>query len=532
MAAGVPKGDGASPPGKGGGGPPVKGAGPGGAAILGKKKPPQHYKVGRWIFTPISIAELCGFLLLAILGIVFTLSAWKDFRLKINLDRALVFYASNQVGNANERLTAASSARGVEEWPYTMLLTAKMSVNEGKLDEAEQGYEQLKNVKVGENGWTKQHVASIFVGLGCIYLRRYDDSLEAGKPNAQLLEKAKSAFGDAQTNDDKCLEAGIGLAHVALRRGWDGTTTPGKINPDALEIASKELKKVDAAGLTPTIDGLVDKYMAQGRIAFEKEDYSGAELEFRRAFELQPSWKAPFANVAFMMARYFIASGTSRLDEMQAKQQEYDEFVNRLESLYNSDTERYKVFRLAMYSFYNSIGYTFAKGFRSDAGFNYMDRALSFENQKPTVYINKADVYYYYSRSNKFEEGTQINYANCAREQWLHAAEVCRSSNQPKKRFLCLMNKAIILYAMRPNDPTYQEMANFDLQAIAREFPDEPLLLRNQGMVFYTQGKITEAAKYWGDAAAAVLRSPGTDEEKAKFGQEMEKLKSDAAAGK
>ena len=493
---------------------------------------PTVARIGRWVFTPLSLTEACAAAAMLVAAIGFGMSAWKDYLLKVNFDRALAFYASNQLGNAREALTSAMAGRGSDEWPYPLLLSAKIDVEEGNLDEGERAYEQLKTVKVAEDGWTRQHVASVFVGLGCVYLRRYDDSLESGKPNAQLLEKAKAAFGEAQTNDDKCLEAGIGLAHAALRRGWDGSTTPGKINPAAIEIASKELKKVDAAGLTPTIDGLVDKYMAQGRIAYEKEDYTGAELEFRRAFELQPSWKAPFANVAFMMARSFIASTTSRLDEMAAKQQEYDEFVQRLESLYDSDPQRYTVFRQAMYSVCNSIGYAFAKGYRLDAGFNYLDRALSFEGQKPTVYINKADIYYYYSRSNKFEESQQINYANCAREQWSRAAEVCRSSNQPRKRFLCLMNKAIILYAMRPTDPTYQEMANADLQAIAREFPNEPLLLRNQGMVFYEEGKITEAAKAWGDAVAAAQKSPMSDEEKAKFDEEMEKLKADAAAGK
>ncbi len=527
MSARVPKRD-APPPGKPPGAGPVKSGGAGGADGLAKK-PPQHYKVGKWIFTPLSIAEFCGVLVLGIMGVSFTVSAYRDFKLKYNFDKALVFYASNQAGNATDRLTGAISARTMEDWPYPYLLQAKVNVNEGKLEEAQAGFEKLATVKVGEKNWTRAHQASTKVGLGCIALRRYDDALEKQKPQPKLLDEAKAAFKEAQSIDEKCLEAGIGLAHVALRAGWDPAL--GAINQDACNLAQAELKKVDAAGLTPTIDGLVDKYMAQGRIAYERQDYSGAELEFRRAFQLQPGWKAPFANVAFMMSRYFSVSGVARLDEMAAKQQEFDEFVQRLESLYNSDTERYAVFKEAMFSFFNSMGYAFCKGFRHEVGFTYLDRAGAIDNVRPTIAINKADLFLFYADSNKYQEQEQLQHANNAREQWLRAAEQCRSTQQPRKRMLCLYNRAIILYNKNPKEMTYLENAWNDLKDLAREFPGEPLILRAQAALARRKGEISDAARLLAEARAAWEKMPESDEKRV-MKEDFDKFEEDLKKGK
>ncbi len=514
-----------APPGSG----PVKPGGAGGAGGMAKK-PPQHYKVGKWIFTPISIAELCGVLVLSIMGISFGVSAYRDFKLKYNFDKAIIFYSSNQSGNASDRLAGAMSARTAEEWPYPHLLQAKVNVNEGKLEEAQGEFEKLKSVKPGEHGWSKAHQASVYVGLGCIALRRYDDGLEKQKPVPKLLDDAKAAFKEAQSIDDKCLEAGIGLAHVALRAGWD--PTKAMISKESCDLAQGELKKVDAANLTPTIDGLVDKYMAQGRIAYERQDYSGAELEFRRAFQLQPSWKAPFANVAFMMARYFTVSGVSRLDEMAAKQMEYDEFVQRLESLYNSDTERYAIFKEAMFSFFNSMGYAFCKGYRNDVGTTYLDRAGAIDNTRPTIAINKADIFYYYSESAKYNEQEQLQYANAARGEWLRAAEQCRGTQQPRKRMICLYNRAMILYNKNPADETYRSNAQQDLKDLAREFPGEPLILRGQAAIHRRKGEITEANQCLQETRAAIEKSSLTPEEKKAALEDCDKFEEDLRKGK
>lgn len=502
---------------------------PGGAAGMAKK-PPQLYKVGKWIFTPISIAELCGVLVLGIMGISFAISAYRDFQMKYNFDKALIFYASNQSGNASDRLARAMSARTIEEWPYPHLLQAKVNVNDGKLEEAQVVFEKLKEVKVGEHGWTNSHRASVFVGLGCIALRRYDETLDRQKSSPKLLEEARAAFKEAQSIDEKCLEAGIGLAHVELRAGWNPVEQ--KISADACDRAQRELKKVDAAGLTPTIDGLVDKYMAQGRIAYERQDYNGAEVEFRRAFQLQPSWKAPFANVAFMMARYFIVSGVSRLDEMTAKQMEYDEFVQRLETQYNSDTERYAIFKEAMFSFFNSMGYAYLKGFRLEHGTNCIDRAGAIDNTRPTVAINKADIYQFYSESTKFLEEEQLSYAAKARGEWLRAAEQCRATNQPRKRMLCLYNRALILYNKNPKDETYRANARQDLKDLAREFPQEPLVLRAQAAIERQFGEYQKANELLNEARAALEKSTLSEKEKEQYREEFDQFEQELRKGK
>lgn len=532
MSARVPKRDNPPPEkpvSKGAGAGPVKPGGAGGAAGMAKK-PPQHYRVGKWIFTPLSIAELCGVVVLATMGISLGVSAYRDFKLKYNFEKALVYYASNQSGNATDRLTTAIAARGIEEWPYPHFLQAKVNVNEGKLEEATALYEKLKTVKPGDNLWTKAHQAACCVGLGCIALRRYDDSLEKQKPNPKLLAEATSAFKEAQAIDEKCLEAGIGLAHVALRQGWDPETQ--KISKEACDQAQRELTNVEKTSLTPTIDGLVDKYMAQGRIAYERQDYSGAELEFRRAYQLQPSWKGPFANVAFMMARYFIASGVSRLDEMSAMQQEYDEFVQRLEGLYNSDTERYAVFKEAMFSFFNAMGYAFCKGFRHEVGFNYLERAGAIDNVRPTAAINKADIYYFYSESTKFQEQEQLMHANAARGEWQRAADQCRATNQPLKRMLCLYNRAMILYNKNPKDETYIANCEEDLKNLAREFPANPIILRAQAAIQRRKGNFQDATILLHEAKAALDKSPGTEEEKKPIREELDKFEEELKSGK
>ncbi len=528
MSARVPKRD-APPPGKPPGAGPVKAAGAGGADGLAKK-PPQHYKVGKWIFTPLSIAEFCGVLVLGIMGISTAVSAYRDFRLKTNFDKALGFYASNQVGNASDKLITAMSARSVEDWPYPFLLQAKVNVNEGKLEEAQTGFEKLKGLKIGDKGWTKAHQASTMVGIGCIALRRYDDAIEKQKATPKMLDEARAAFKEAATIDDKCLEAGIGLAHVALRAGWDPLTKV--INADACTQAAAELKKVDAAGLTPTIDGLVDKYMAQGRIAYERQDYTGAELEFRRAFQLQPGWKAPFANVAFMMARSFSGSGVSRLDEMAAKQMEYDEFVNRLDSLYNADTERYAVFKEAMFSFFNSLGYAYCRGFRLDSGFAYLDRAGAIDNVRPTIAINKAELFYFYSESTKYQEQEQLQHANNACEQWLRAAEQCRATQQPRKRLISLYNRAMILYNKNPKEETYVTKAAQDLKDLAREFPGEALILRAQAAIARRKGEITEANVLLQSAKEALKGAQMSPEERKAMEDDFAKFEQDLKSGK
>ena len=129
----------------------------------------------------------------------------------------------------------------------------------------------------------------------------------SGQRSEEALKKAIAYFEQALSLDPNCARASYGIADCCNLLCWFGALSPREAGQRAAEAASRALRFDDSLGEAHASMGLV-------RYWFEW-DWLGAEQEFLRAIELNPSC----ASAHQWYASFLGAMG--RLDEAQAEHQ-------------------------------------------------------------------------------------------------------------------------------------------------------------------------------------------------------------------
>jgi TolB-like protein/DNA-binding winged helix-turn-helix (wHTH) protein/Flp pilus assembly protein TadD len=122
--------------------------------------------------------------------------------------------------------------------------------------------------------------------------------------------RTKEYFEKAIDKDPGYAAAYGGLAELSMRHRGSSTRNPGDARQQARQWAEKALKLDDT---------LAEAHNALGRVAQQEWDWAGAEREYRRAIELNPSY--PIARVNYAMLLYAMLRFDEAVVEARRAQQ-------------------------------------------------------------------------------------------------------------------------------------------------------------------------------------------------------------------
>ncbi len=247
-----------------------------------------------------AIVELAVAGVLVLLGLVFLYLGVQDHRLASAAVSAFEAYDANDTSKV-----AGHCADALEIDPTyhpARQLFAKMYLEQESpdLDSAEKEYRALL---AGGYAGPNAHV-----GLGVIALLRAGREEDAAAA-ANWIKTSRHAFQDA---GEDCLEAGIGLAHVALLENLKSGRSLEPVRRLFQKILSR-LEKDATARASITRDGLVDLYAGLGRSACDPSVYrEEAAMWIHTSHYYAPDWILPLVNLVCIDAQKYATRSFTR----------------------------------------------------------------------------------------------------------------------------------------------------------------------------------------------------------------------------
>jgi tetratricopeptide (TPR) repeat protein len=377
-------------------------------------------------FTTISMAELAGAIVLALVAVFLTLSAIKDFRLRYNMRKGLIFYGSGQTGSGQAVDCFEACVKVRPENPYPWVMLGKL-YTDSKAERAEIVYKSAI-----EKSKDRSVLAASYVGLGVYSMKRADETGDMG-----MVEQAKGYFQKVIGQvDPDCAEAYIGMGHAFLR---------AKPNPDIANAKKYFAMFESRQGLSPTLDGLIDYHIGRGVVYAAEADYEKAKVQFQKAYALGPTWKITLANVAYMEARNLSDPTLDTEKYLKQHADEIEKFLRKLREIWNYDRKEYVLLEEAMYSLNTAYATAWSRHPmpRKDKMEDFNKEAQYLRGDNPAAYLNLAAACIRILKKNPTADETEkMNLKMKARDNLDEAFRKCRLTDAQK--LIVLNDKAVI----------------------------------------------------------------------------------------
>ncbi len=440
------------------------------------------YTFRKWVFTNVAIGELIAVAVLGLISLFLAVSVYYDIRFYISYHRALTSYSSGRLDLAQNQIESALSFR--RDFAPARELQAKILVDSVSLDvKSGQALAQAEEVLKNSVDRRARPTSSTHLTRAAIHLKRYDLSVAGRSPDPAELKLAVEEVEAATGIDSNNVDALIVQAHLGMRRG-DFATAERMIAQ-----VDKQIREASRDSELPSIDALVDYYMARTVLAYRKKDAAAARDEALRVLVLRPEWEVPLANVAFLEAWRLIEVKIPR-DDLLAREMVYQDMIQRLTNAFERDPVGNKFAMDAAFSLSQSYGLALLNLGDEGSSTHHLRVAQNFDPRRPTTWINMIVAYSNLANRPEAPASEAQRLRDFSRMMY---AELARLDPPLKIKVLCLNNIGVVhLLSGMKADGLESLKRGLDL-AEQNNLPC-PIIHRNLA-VYYAEATDWEAAK-------------------------------------